>query len=55
VIAECPGQAWQEVASLPFHIEREMTGGFGLTVGKLVLSGRIDEVVSAIRTNIRHI
>ena len=27
----------------------------GLTMGKLVLSGRIDEVVDTIKTNIRHI
>jgi hypothetical protein len=27
---------------------------FGLTAGGLVLSGRIDEVVSTIRTNIGH-
>jgi len=41
--------------SLPSHIEPEMVVGFGLTLGKLVLSGRIDEVVDTIKTNIRHI
>ncbi|MGC1647008.1 MAG: pyruvate dehydrogenase [Candidatus Sulfotelmatobacter sp.] len=41
--------------SLPSHIEPEMIVGFGLTMGKLVLSGRIDEVVDTIATNIRHI
>jgi pyruvate dehydrogenase (quinone) len=41
--------------SLPAHIEPEMVAGFGLTMGKLVLSGRIDEVVDMIKTNIRHI
>jgi hypothetical protein len=40
--------------SLPSHIEPEMIAGFGLTMGKLVLSGRIDEVVDTIKTNIRH-
>ncbi len=41
--------------SLPSHIEPEMVVGFGLTMGRLVLSGRIDEVVDTIETNIRHI
>jgi hypothetical protein len=54
LIAQWPRLAWQEVASLRFHVAREMIVGFGLTVGKLVVSGRIDEVVSTIKTNIRH-
>ena len=41
--------------SLPSHIEPKMVVGFGLTLGKLVLSGRIDEVVDTIETNIRHV
>lgn len=41
--------------SLPSHIEPHMVTGFGLTMGKLVLSGRVDEVVDTIETNIRHI
>ncbi|MGD0883627.1 MAG: hypothetical protein ABSA46_01910 [Thermodesulfovibrionales bacterium] len=41
--------------SLPSHIAPEMVMGFGLTMGKLVLSGHIDEVVDTIETNIRHI
>jgi pyruvate dehydrogenase (quinone) len=41
--------------SLPPHIAPEMVVGFGLTMGKLVLSGHIDEVVDTIETNIRHI
>jgi len=41
--------------SLPSHIEPEMVVGFGLTMGKLVLAGHIDEVVDTIETNIRHI
>jgi hypothetical protein len=32
-----------------------MVVGFALTMGKLVLSGRIDEVVDTIEANIRHI
>jgi len=40
--------------SLPSHIEPEMVVGFGLTMGKLVLSDRIDEIVDTIKTNIRH-
>jgi pyruvate dehydrogenase (quinone) len=41
--------------SLPSHIEPGMVLGFGLTMGKLVLSGHIDEVVDTIEANIRHI
>jgi pyruvate dehydrogenase (quinone) len=41
--------------SLPSHIAPEMVVGFGLAMGKLVLSGHIDEVVDTIETNIRHI
>ncbi|HUI75939.1 MAG TPA: thiamine pyrophosphate-dependent enzyme, partial [Candidatus Acidoferrum sp.] len=40
--------------SLPSHIAPEMMVGFGLTMGKLVLSGHIDEVLDTIETNIRH-
>lgn len=41
--------------SLPSHIEPHMVTGFALTMGKLVLSGRVDEVVDTIEANIRHI
>jgi pyruvate dehydrogenase (quinone) len=41
--------------SLPSHIEPEQVVGFGLTMGKLVLAGHIDEVVDTIETNIRHV
>jgi pyruvate dehydrogenase (quinone) len=41
--------------SLPSHITPEMVVGFGLTMGKLVLAGRIDEVVDTIEQNIQHI
>ena len=41
--------------SLPSHIVPEMVVGFGITMGKLVLSGHIDEVVDTIETNIQHI
>jgi len=40
---------------LPSHITAEQVVGYGLTMGKLVLSGHIDEVVNTIETNIRHI
>jgi pyruvate dehydrogenase (quinone) len=41
--------------SLPSHMTADQVVGFGLTMGKLVLSGHIDEVVDTIETNIRHI
>jgi pyruvate dehydrogenase (quinone) len=41
--------------SLPSHIVPEMAVGFGLAMGKLVLSGHIDEVLDTIETNVRHI
>jgi len=41
--------------SLPSHITPEEVVGFGITMGKLVLSGHIDEVVDTIEGNIRHI
>ncbi|MGB7730381.1 MAG: hypothetical protein WBL50_20305 [Candidatus Acidiferrum sp.] len=41
------------MASLPFVIERGIIAGFGLTEGKAVLSGRIDEVAKAIGNKIR--
>ena len=41
--------------SLPSHITAEQVVGFGLTMGKLILAGHIDEVVDTIETNIRHI
>ncbi|MFY9841978.1 MAG: pyruvate dehydrogenase [Terriglobales bacterium] len=41
--------------SLPSHISADQVVGFGLTMGKLILSGRIDEVVDTIEANIRHI
>jgi pyruvate dehydrogenase (quinone) len=40
--------------SLPSHIEPAMVVGFGLTMGKLVLTGHVDEVVDTIEANIRH-
>jgi pyruvate dehydrogenase (quinone) len=41
--------------SLPSHITADQVVGFALTMGKLVLSGHIDEVVDTIEANIRHI
>jgi pyruvate dehydrogenase (quinone) len=41
--------------SLPSHISADQVVGFGLAMGKLVLSGGIDEVIDTIKTNIRNI
>ena len=41
--------------SLPSHISADQVVGFGLTMGKLVLAGHIDEVVDTIEGNIRHV
>jgi len=43
------------VVSLAYRIEFEMVLGLGLTMGKLILSGRVDEVADTISANIRHI
>ena len=43
------------VVSLPPHITAEQVEGFALTMGKLVLSGHIDEVVDTIEANLRHV
>ncbi len=40
--------------SLPSHIAPEMVAGMALAMGKLVLSGHVDEVVAPIEANIRH-
>jgi hypothetical protein len=55
VIAKAPGEASRGVPSSLLHTEREMISWCGLTLGKLVLFGRIDEAVSEIRTDTRHI
>jgi hypothetical protein len=39
----------------PSHITADQVLGFGLTMGTLVLSGHIDEVVDTIEANSRHI
>ena len=54
MIAQCPDKHSKKWRRCP-SIEREMIAGFGLTVGKLVLSGQIDEVVITISTDIRHL
>jgi len=41
--------------SLPPHIIAEQVEGFALTMGKLVLSGHIDEVVDTIEANLRQV
>jgi pyruvate dehydrogenase (quinone) len=40
--------------SIPSHADRSQAVGFALAMGKLVLSGHIDEVVATIEGNIRH-
>jgi pyruvate dehydrogenase (quinone) len=40
--------------SIPSHADRAQAVGFALAMGKLVLSGHIDEVVATIEGNIRH-
>jgi pyruvate dehydrogenase (quinone) len=41
--------------SLPPKISADQLMGFGITMGKLVLAGHIDEVVDTVESNIRHI
>lgn len=41
--------------SLPPHVNADQLMGFGVAMGKLVLSGHIDEVVDTIETNIRNL
>src|SRR6204780_4111224 len=40
--------------SIPSHADRSQAVGFALAMGKMVLSGNIEEVVSTIEGNIRH-
>ena len=40
--------------SIPSHADREQAVGFALAMGKMVLSGNIEEVVATIEGNIRH-
>jgi pyruvate dehydrogenase (quinone) len=40
--------------SIPSHADRSQAVGFALAMGKMVLSGNIDEVVATIEGNIRH-
>ena len=41
--------------SLPPHVTVDQLMGFGITMGELVLSGHIDEVVDTVEANIRNI
>jgi pyruvate dehydrogenase (quinone) len=41
--------------SMPPHLTADQIEGFGITMTKLVLSGRVDEVVDTIEANIRQI
>jgi pyruvate dehydrogenase (quinone) len=40
--------------SIPSHADRSQAVGFALAMGKMVLSGNIDEVVATVEGNIRH-
>jgi pyruvate dehydrogenase (quinone) len=40
--------------SIPSHADRSQAVGFALAMGKMILSGNIDEVVATIEGNIRH-
>ena len=40
--------------SIPSHADRSQAVGFALALGKMVLSGNIDEVVATVEGNIRH-
>jgi pyruvate dehydrogenase (quinone) len=40
--------------SLPPHITAQEVEGFALSMGKLVLSGHVDEVVASLEANWRH-
>jgi len=41
--------------SIPSHADRSQAVGFALAMGKMILSGNIDEVVATIEGNIRHV
>jgi pyruvate dehydrogenase (quinone) len=41
--------------SIPSHADKSQAVGFALAMGKLVLSGNIEEVVATIEGNIRHV
>src|SRR6202042_3938691 len=40
--------------SIPSHADKSQAVGFALAMGKMVLSGNIEEVVATIEGNIRH-
>lgn len=40
--------------SLPPHITAEQVAGFAVTMGKLILSGEVDEIAKKVRSNILH-
>jgi pyruvate dehydrogenase (quinone) len=56
-----PGSALIDVVtdpnalSIPSHADRSQAVGFALAMGKMILSGNIEEVVDTIEGNIRHI
>lgn len=58
---EHPGPALIDVVtdpnalSIPSHADRSQAVGFALALGKMVLSGNIEEVVATIEGNVRHV
>src|SRR5580704_597922 len=58
---EYPGPALIDVVtdpnalSIPSHADRSQAVGFALAMGKMILSGNIEEVVDTIKGNIRHV
>ena len=40
--------------SIPSHADKSQAVGFALALGKMVLSGNIEEVVATMEGNIRH-
>ena len=41
--------------SLPPHITAKQVKGYAVTMGKLILSGEVDEIAKKVRSNIRHV
>lgn len=41
--------------SIPSHADRSQAVGFALAMGKMILSGNIEEVVATIEGNVRHV
>lgn len=44
-----------DALSVPPHVTAKQIKGFSLAMGKLILSGRVDEVVDTIEANLRNL